>query len=321
MANQILSRFRAELGSRLVSISEKPTTIMTIQDKKAFKFSITFATHIWEGSIDYPERWLVGLLGVPIMLKPSRTCSRNFRITVYSDQQFQLQMMVSNLHGSIPSEQCACNQFTELLASSLSAHHLPKRVSFSCALNKATVIDANQALVSMRIQIKLGNLFVLGMSDLALKEFFAQHGGNTEVVVSQFPLIPSYGFVHDFQNRGYFVVIIETFAKTSRYTTTALKEKTYMEIPDNPIAISTFCTRIMRRLDIAINLIQCTHLKFMDIHTRPYVQAIVELHKSTRYWDQTHTWSIPLRIAQALNDGTNLNLFNVRLRRQAKYTG
>ncbi|KAF7254889.1 hypothetical protein EG68_08608 [Paragonimus skrjabini miyazakii] len=260
------------------------------------------------------------------MLKPSTNCNRNFRIKVYSDQEnhgglkFQLQMLVSTLHGSIPSEQCACNQFRNLLASSLSAHHLPKRMSFSCALNKATVIDANKALVSMRIQLKLGNLFVLGMSDLALKEFFAQHGGNTEVVVSQFPLIPSYEFVHDFQNREYFVVFIETFARTSRYTTTALREKTYMAVPDNPVAINAFCSRIMRRLDIAINLIQCTHLKFMDIETRPYAQAVVELHKSTRYWGQTHTWSIPLRIAQALNDGTNLNLFNVRLRRRAKYT-
>ncbi|KAF5401355.1 hypothetical protein PHET_05545 [Paragonimus heterotremus] len=212
-------------------------------------------------------------------------------------------------------------QFKDLLASSLSAHHLPRRDRVSCFLNKAKGIDADHALVSMRIQLKLGNLFVLGMSDLALKEFFTQHGGNTEVVISQFPFIPSYEFVHDFQNRGYFVVIIETFAKISTYTTTAFEEKTYMAVPDNPIAIIAFCSRITRRLDIAINQIQCTHLKFIDIHTRPYAQAVVELHKSTRYWDQTHTWSIPLRIAQALNDGTNLNMFNVRLRRRAKYTG
>ncbi|KAF5401356.1 hypothetical protein PHET_05546 [Paragonimus heterotremus] len=85
MANQILSQFRTKLGSRLVSISDRPNTIMTIQDQNAFKFSISFETHIWEGNIDYPERWLVGLVGVPVMLKPSPNCNRNFRIRVYSD--------------------------------------------------------------------------------------------------------------------------------------------------------------------------------------------------------------------------------------------
>ncbi|KAF6775386.1 hypothetical protein AHF37_05823 [Paragonimus kellicotti] len=97
-------------------------------------------------------------------------------------------------------------------------------------------------------------------------------------------------------------------------------ETLYRVLPENPVALGVFCHTLIMKLGIAADLIRCMHMEFMDIHTRPYVQAVVVLHKSTRYWDQLQMTGNLLQIAQALNDGTSRNLFNVRLRRRAKYT-
>ncbi|KAF5402470.1 hypothetical protein PHET_04182 [Paragonimus heterotremus] len=160
----------------------------------------------------------------------------------------------------------------------------------------------------MRIQIKQGQLFQPGLPDVALRDFFTIPSGNTELVVSQYPSVPSY------------VVVLETFTSTPTITTAWFLETIYRVLPGNPDALSVICRTVSVKLGIAADLIRCMHMKFMDMQTRPYAQVVVMLHKSTRYWDQTQMTGNLLQIAQTLNDGTSQSLFNVRLRRRAKYT-
>ncbi|KER27342.1 hypothetical protein T265_05589 [Opisthorchis viverrini] len=74
------------------------------------------------------------------------------------------------------------------------------------------------------------------------------------------------------------------------------------------------------RLDIPVGLFQCRMIEYANIGDRTALEAHIQIHKNTRYWDEKKPQTVPLKLSQALNVPWD-HPMNVRFRHKPKYPG
>ncbi|TGZ67346.1 hypothetical protein CRM22_004847 [Opisthorchis felineus] len=326
LAQQLVYQLKCIVSEKTRVVNVIPQRILDSEDQTIVSSMSHFQTTFDSPDSGFPEHWKMGLQAAVDALGVQDGTQRNFRLPTYGDLstegyvKIELGMFVQNFESHLDS---ASDRSIECRLLD-SIFQLLGPLKYYCYPLGHVLSQGRMGMyVTVRVQMLRSMLTPhLGRSEYSDVTFLELLKNKCEwASFSVFTLrdVPSYGFYSDPDDEENFIVVVQMFAIQAW----GIQQEDIAQ-GNNLVGLanseSVILSKLKLRLDIPVDLFRCRMIEYANIGERTALEAHIQIHKNTRYWDEKNPQSVPLRLSQALNVPWDYPM-NVRFRHKPKYPG